>query len=1179
MTFDRKELFKLNKRFSKYIALLLAILLFIPFNLLPSRADSSYNITVNYNDNGQTAPQTVVASAVGDIPIPEREGYVFNGWYIANDDGTPSETPSPIAFTEDISISAAWRIVIHSGNVISNELMTVEKRADFYADTKTGVLELGAYLKGKVESVPTDVVMVIDHSGSMWTSADPTSPVPFAELQTTEETGQHPGYYVGFTQDNGVNKAFLLRYYNGEWQRGKYFGSSSTVDLTKYSVNTTCGTNRQWTTLVDSSNYIYFKSITGTLYDALYSFMHEMKFAQNCRVAMVTFSGTHTTSTQYNGSGIFIDGTLYADGTAPKLSNYADAFENPASLEGNAILQANIDAINTDFGYTPTAMGLMFARRLFIQASSSNTNKVVVVFTDGMPSPGYIWGRAPERGYSSTVTYNGETKTCTNYIDQAACLRAEGATIYAVGPKSGGQSDTVLENIASGGQFFTAGGDEINQVFKDIAADIVSVSQALNSSTVLQDDLTNQIELSDDVVIENGVIEGIELYTMDCVDISGDTYTFGNKQPLNDATIAVNGKSIQISNFDYSANAVYETGGKVYGKKIVVQIPVKITENVVPGVEIETNAGTSGIYIKGADDELQAVEQFPVPSIELPPTSPYAYVDGVLGSDDNNGLTPSTAFKTFKRAYELLGAGGTIYVVNSVKIDQNIELGDTYYRDNSTNIQLKEGSEVKILRYSQPFRNQDNDDSNDMLGFNIPSNTNTMLIVGKGSKLTMDGIEVSGHGYDENSHDELQFNAPGMTTGATAIQVSGALELKGCYFSEHLSTASSGGAVTGMSNSELTIKDSVFNDCSASNGGSIYNMGKLDVETSEIFYNYGVNGGGLYNSGTAAIKDSHFEFCDAANTGGAIFNNGTLTMDGTTLLDSRAVSGGGIWNNGTLTLNDCEIRFNQAGDNGGGIANSGTLNLNDGWIEDNDALVGSGIYHEKGVLTGGNITVSLSDDVYLQSGQSITFQETQETPIAINFVVQNPSEHGVIATYPITGDAGEKAYKFLTSTEHELPMYAVNVAAGNYLAIKFATGAEETRSEEYYWGEPFELEEGRSIDSERKFVSWRAYVDRENPEYLPGNSLFYLVRNEDLEATLTHRQRVIYQLKNGLTFADGTIQNVMEFENGVLVAGEYKSHCGETSGWFWDKHSGDEFPYELLDTFEQDLIIFGPFLS
>ena len=113
MTFNRKELFKLNKRFSKYIALFLAILLFIPFNLLPSRADSSYNITINYNDNGQTAPQTVVASAVGDIPVPERDGYIFNGWYLANDDGTPSETPSPIVFTEDT-------IVIKSKNINSD---------------------------------------------------------------------------------------------------------------------------------------------------------------------------------------------------------------------------------------------------------------------------------------------------------------------------------------------------------------------------------------------------------------------------------------------------------------------------------------------------------------------------------------------------------------------------------------------------------------------------------------------------------------------------------------------------------------------------------------------------------------------------------------------------------------------------------------------------------------------------------------------------------------------------------------------------------------------------------------------------------------------------------------------------------------------------------------------------
>ena len=47
-------------------------------------AESSYNITLVYND-GVTEDQVIQTKNASDLPTPTREGYEFDGWYIAEE--------------------------------------------------------------------------------------------------------------------------------------------------------------------------------------------------------------------------------------------------------------------------------------------------------------------------------------------------------------------------------------------------------------------------------------------------------------------------------------------------------------------------------------------------------------------------------------------------------------------------------------------------------------------------------------------------------------------------------------------------------------------------------------------------------------------------------------------------------------------------------------------------------------------------------------------------------------------------------------------------------------------------------------------------------------------------------------------------------------------------------------
>lgn len=171
------------------------------------------------------------------------------------------------------------------------------------------------------------------------------------------------------------------------------------------------------------------------------------------------------------------------------------------------------------------------------------------------------------------------------------------------------------------------------------------------------------------------------------------------------------------------------------------------------------------------------------------------YLDGVNGSNSNNGATPETAFKTLKRLYEYIAqqqaAGGitskgvAVYIVNTVTLDgssdQNVVLNNIqkkdpvtgekyyegYYRDDSTP-RIEVDGQVYFKRYAQP-KTYDAADSY-YTGYGRETLMKELFSVKGGAQLTLWGTYLDGHSQEAASNNKL-YAADGVNAMAPLITV------------------------------------------------------------------------------------------------------------------------------------------------------------------------------------------------------------------------------------------------------------------------------------------------------------------------------------------------------------------------------------------------------------------------
>jgi hypothetical protein len=157
-------------------------------------------------------------------------------------------------------------------------------------------------------------------------------------------------------------------------------------------------------------------------------------------------------------------------------------------------------------------------------------------------------------------------------------------------------------------------------------------------------------------------------------------------------------------------------------------------------------------------------------------------------------------------------------------------------------------------------------------------------------------------------------NTPGANEIDFVIGLNGTITLT----SGQLTIANNDVAIVGPGESVVTVSGNnvgavldVASNVTASLTGLTISSGKTYSE-----------GGGIYNDGKLAISNSIIA-SSSAYRGGGILNNGTLLLTDSSVLGNSAIGynggGGGIYSRGTLTVTDCTVADNSTDWLGGGI--------------------------------------------------------------------------------------------------------------------------------------------------------------------------------------------------------------------------------------------------------------------
>ena len=331
---------------------------------------------------------------------------------------------------------------------------------------------------------------------------------------------------------------------------------------------------------------------------------------------------------------------------AAQLANWTTVDANGRKTLINSV--GGLD--DTPSGATNVAAGMQKAQTLLNAQTNSDSQKVVIVFTDGVPTtqsdfntnvankaiaaskymkdaeavvytvgifngakPEQLYGNKWNYGLSKDVPCTGEVGSCwggswlanlfgnndfdaidvpagnrfLNYLSSNFSEATEiGITKGRYHPEhtelaagNGWRIDANFTRTAFNYYLTATNADGLNSVFEKIIEEISTLEIEAGTDAILSDTLSEYFDLN----IPEGATEKKDAITVEqwnCIGKSGNDYAWekADPQPMG-LTVTVNGKTINVTGFNYTKNAVTATtknGTTNYsGSKLVVTIPIK----------------------------------------------------------------------------------------------------------------------------------------------------------------------------------------------------------------------------------------------------------------------------------------------------------------------------------------------------------------------------------------------------------------------------------------------------------------------------------------------------------------------------------------------------------------------------------------------------------------------------
>ena len=241
---------------------------------------------------------------------------------------------------------------------------------------------------------------------------------------------------------------------------------------------------------------------------------------------------------------------------------------------------------------------------------------------------GSIWGNS-----GAAVTFGDVLDTDTpagnrflNYLSNNAPTAASiGLAAGRYDPRGTGIKGygfKITENAlcdTNAGFYLTASNTAaLENVFQTISGTILSPTINLDSTTIVRDVVTDTFRIS------AAPAKPIKAYK---VPYAGGNTWGAPVDITGSVTIntAVDG-TVDVSGYDFNTNMVYDGGGSFGGAKLLINIPIRLKDDIVlPANQIPTNSVHSGVISNGT-----SVANFPVPEVTLYTVTFKNYDESVL---------------------------------------------------------------------------------------------------------------------------------------------------------------------------------------------------------------------------------------------------------------------------------------------------------------------------------------------------------------------------------------------------------------------------------------------------------------------------------------------------------------------------------------------------------------------
>ena len=463
----------------------------------------------------------------------------------------------------------------------------------------TGVITLESYVRGDVvtSSKPTDIVLVLDQSGSM---DDTLGKVATYKEYTGKTNGEYDWNKNKLYVKNGDEyvKLSVEKEWISEWIFDGYYKYTYTAE------NKTV-TSKNRNTVPDLSTFgtVYVKQDAeqtrlNMLKESVTNFIATIRSdnanlpdGQKHRIAIVGFGsksgdGDNTEILTLAGTNSSYDG-----GTVGKKYNDLQNKDYTSALvnSGEAIVDHAISALDAN-GATRTDLGMEMAQKILAQDTDATRNKVVVMFTDGVPT---TWSDFNETVANSAITF-------------AKGIKDQHTSIYTIGlfnkaPETGENVDKFMNYVSSNypsatsmtapgqkgeGNYYrvATNATDLSDIFQSISQEVQST--ALDKTSIIQDQLSQYVDAD-----AAGKIT--------CKVSTYDGTGFGEAAAAPESvTATIKNKTVSVTGFDFKP----VIAGKEGGQKLIIEIPVNVNVEQIKnaGGEIPSNVEeNAGIYHDG----------------------------------------------------------------------------------------------------------------------------------------------------------------------------------------------------------------------------------------------------------------------------------------------------------------------------------------------------------------------------------------------------------------------------------------------------------------------------------------------------------------------------------------------------------------------------------------------------